>query len=337
MKILVIKLSALGDLFHALPAVHALKVGLGGEIHWVTQPEYRGVVDCFPDVDRVLLFPRRRVVSRLRGFLAELRAEQYDIVVDFQGLLKSAFVCGFARAKRRIGPSFHREFAHLAYSEVAGERNKNRHAVDENLDVIRHLGLPCDGEIAFPVKFPSAGRDEPRPRVAVLPASRWPSKNWPAACFADTLSRISKRRNISVFLIGRASDRGLCSEVADRMGDGAVNLAGEMALAQTGGLLREMDLLIANDSGPVHMAAAVRTPSLVVFGPTDPTRTGPYGDVHRVVTASLPCSPCFSRTCGQPGIPCLSGVTPERVAEVALEMLSPEAGVPTSASTRHRS
>jgi ADP-heptose:LPS heptosyltransferase len=100
-------------------------------------------------------------------------------------------------------------------------------------------------------------------------------------------------------------------------------MAGELTLPEMGGLLQEMDLLVANDSGPVHVAAAVGTPALVVFGPTDPRRTGPYGDKHRVLSASVPCRPCFSRTCRRPGIPCLAGVTPEAVAKAAGEMLSP--------------
>jgi len=89
-----------------------------------------------------------------------------------------------------------------------------------------------------------------------------------------------------------------------------------------GGWLRNMDLVIANDTGPVHMAAALGRPTLVVFGPTDPARTGPYGPGHRVLTASVSCRPCYSRRCRRPDTPCLSGVTPERVTEEARRMLS---------------
>ena len=105
------------------------------------------------------------------------------------------------------------------------------------------------------------------------------------------------------------------------VGDGVVNLAGQNSLAVTGGVLKAMDLLIANDTGPVHLAVAAGTPALVIFGPTDPVRTGPYGSRNRVVTAGLVCQPCFSRTCHKEGIPCLSGVTPEKVEAVAIEML----------------
>ena len=106
-------MSSLGDLFHALPAVHNLKAGLGAEVDWVVQPEYAALARCFTDVSRVIVFPRRAFFSGLFPFLRALRAERYDRIVDLQGLFKSALVARLARGGTRIGPSFHRESAHL--------------------------------------------------------------------------------------------------------------------------------------------------------------------------------------------------------------------------------
>lgn len=318
--VLVIKLSSLGDLFHALPAVHNLKVGLGAEIHWVTQEEYVELVQCFTDVDCVIPFYRKVFFSKLGPFLKELRAREYDYIIDLQGLLKSAIVGRLARGGKRIGPSFHREGTRLFYSAVTGKCNKNRHAVEENLDVVRYLGLDVIAP-AFPVDFPAKEPAGQQPRVSILPASRWSIKNWPAKCFIDVAERLQRIRNASIFILGGPDDMEVCGEIEKALNGKIVNMAGKTTLAETGGILKEMDLLIANDSGPVHMAAAVGTPALVIFGPTDPARTGPFGDGHRIAGTSLPCQPCFSRTCGQEGIPCLSGVTPERVVETALEML----------------
>lgn len=327
-RVLIVKLSSLGDLFHALPAVHNLKVGLSAEIDWVTQQEYVDLVRRFTDVDRVIPFYRRSFFMDLRPFLRELRAQKYDYVIDLQGLLKSAIIARLARGKKRIGPSFHREGSRLFYSAVAGKRNRNRHAVEENLDIVRYLGLdPVEPE--FPVNFPVKHLEEKRPRVAILPASRWHTKNWPVQCFINLVKYLQKTMDISVFLFGGAKDVEVCGEIERGLDGMVVNMAGKVNLADTGGLLKEMDILVANDSGPVHMAAAVGTPVLVVFGPTDPARTGPYGDRHRIVKTSLPCQPCFSRMCRRAGspssrqgdVPCLSEVTPERVGEMALEMM----------------
>ena len=322
MKILVIKMSSLGDLFHALPAVHNLKVGLDAEVDWVANEEYVELAKCFTDVNRVIQFPRTAFFANLKLFLSELRATEYEYIIDLQGLLRSAIVGRMARGRKRIGPSFHREGACFFYSAVAGRRNKNRHAVEENLDVVRYLNLDVV-ERQFPVNFPEKNLDKKRPRVAILPVSRWRTKNWPVKCFIDVARRLQRIRNVAVFLLGGPDDVTVCGEIERALkGQQVINTAGVCTLVDMGGLLKEMDLLIANDSGPVHMAVAVGTPVLVIFGPTDPARTGPYGNRHRIIKTSLPCQPCFSRACRRPGIPCLSGVTPENVGKLALEMLA---------------
>jgi lipopolysaccharide heptosyltransferase I len=319
--ILVVKLSSLGDLFHALPAVHRLKQGLNASIDWVCQREYADVVRCFTDVDNVIPFDRRPYPAGLRRVLPEIRARRYRYVVDAQGLMKSAIVAFLANARSRIGPSFHREGTWWLYDRVAGRRNKDRHAVEENLDVLDLLGIER-GAVEFPVRFPERPLDGPEPRVALLPSSRWETKNWPSSCFAAVGRRLREVSGASIFLVGGPADAEACAAVEKEMGGEVTNLAGRTTLPELGGILKQMNLLVANDSGPVHMAAAVGTPALVVFGPTDPQRTGPYGEGHKVASARLPCQPCFSRHCRRDDIACLAGVTPEHVSELAVEMLA---------------
>ncbi|OGV69963.1 MAG: hypothetical protein A2283_08115 [Lentisphaerae bacterium RIFOXYA12_FULL_48_11] len=322
MKILVIKLSSIGDIFHALPAVHSLKENLGANIDWVVHREYMDVIKCFPDVQRVIPFFRDSFFSNFALFLRELRREEYDYIIDLQGLLKSAMVAYLARGKEIIGPSFHREGAGIIYSRIAGQRNKHRHAVDECMDVAELL---CDKstvplKVEFPVQFPESKITGGHPKVAMLPVSRWETKNWPAKCYVEVIRRLKTLKEIEFFLIGGPDDRAVCEGIIRDAGAG-VNMAGKLSLIETGSLLKEMDLLIANDSGPMHMAVALDVPVLAIYGPTDPVRTGPYGSLNRIAKTSLDCQPCFSRTCRRDGIPCLSGVTPENVIEMALEML----------------
>ncbi len=320
-KILVVKLSSLGDLFHALPAVHNLKVGLGAQIDWVVQREYADLVGCFDDVRRVIPFDRHRALRRFSSFLKTLLAQRYDMVLDMQGLLKSGVITRLARADRRIGPSFHRECAWVFYHAVAGERDKERHAVDENFDVVRHLELEPMPP-AFPVTFPAVELAGNGPRVAVIPSSRWDTKDWTPAGFAAAARYLRDECGATVYLMGGPGDAARCADVDRMMGDGTVNLAGKTSLVEMGSYLSRMDLLIANDSGPVHMAAAVGTPTLVLFGPTCPTRTGPYGDTHRIVQSDpLECRPCFMRTCPPGHHRCMADISAEQVTAVALEML----------------
>ncbi len=323
-KVLIVKLSSLGDLFHALPAVAALKERLSAEIHWCTQEEYADLVGCFEDVDHVVPFPRRDFFRRRKEFRTELRKVHYDYVIDMQGLMKSCLVTLMADGDRKIGPSFSREGTGLLYPEKAVGKQKGRHAVQRAMDVLRYLKLaPLDVE--FRVRFPEVELKGGRPRVALVPASRWPTKTWSARAFADTARRMLRSGPMSFFIVGGPSDADLCSGIADDIGSCAQSLAGKYSIPESGGVLGQMDLVITNDSGPMHIAAAVGTRVLAIFGPTDAAKTGPYGEGHKVLTADVGCRPCLSRRCSKDGIPCLSGVTAERVAGAALEMLGGKA------------
>jgi heptosyltransferase I len=321
MRILIIKLSSLGDVFHALPAVRNLKVELNASIDWVTTSAYVDLVSCFDDVDNVIGFPRNHFFKHFREFRASLRQRDYDMVIDLQGLLKSSVVARLARSKQRIGPSFHREGSRLFYTSVAGARNKDRHAVLENLDIIRHLELEEHAPV-FPVSFPTPSIPlPPSPRVAICSTSRWPSKNWPLDRFAAVAKELQQSLNASIVLLGGPDEIDVCHQIEAALPKPCTNLAGKTKLPEMGGILKAMDLLIANDSGPVHMSAAVGTQALVVFGPTNPDRTGPFGDIHRVIKTAFPCQPCHRRTCEKPDMPCINGVKVFNVVAAAKEML----------------
>jgi ADP-heptose:LPS heptosyltransferase len=261
----------------------------------------------------------------------------YDLIIDFQGLLKSAWVARLARGARRIGPSFHREGARLLYSAVAGPRNKQRHAVEENLDVVRFLQLPL-GAPKFPAAFPLRLVGEPAPRVALVPFSRWPSKNWPPAAFVEVGRELQEQLNATLFILGSETETVGCARITAELSAGGgslaglgpaagggkgrvINLAGQTGLPQLGGVLQAMNLVIANDSGPMHLAVAAGTPVLAIFGPTDPLRTGPYGSKHRVIAGKLKCQPCFAGKCRFQDEACLRAVTPKMVVAAAMEML----------------
>jgi lipopolysaccharide heptosyltransferase II len=290
-------------------------------VDWVSQTNYAEVVRCFSDVRRVIGFPRRGGPADWQPFLRELRSERYDLIVDLQGLTKSALVGWLARGPRRIGPSYHRELSRLFYNEVTGPRDKNRHAVEEALDVVRHLGLSLPATPEFPVAFPKREFSAARPRIALAPCSRWPTKNWPAGRFIEAARALRERRSATFFLVGAPEDKPVCDAIAAALGDAAVNLCGETSLIELGGVMQAMDLALTVDTGPMHVAAAAGVPVLALFGPTDPRRTGPYGAQHRIVSVPLDCAPCFSDQCRRKDFACMERITPEAVAAAALEML----------------
>lgn len=319
MRILIVKTSSLGDLFHALPAVHLLRTGLDAHIDWVVNRAYAPLASCFLDVERVIPFPRDALLPNLGRFWSELRAEQYDLVVDLQGLLKSALITRAARSSRRIGPSFHREGSHRFYDHVAAERNKNRHAVDENLDVLRFLDLPA-GPVEFPVSFPACTPIQPSPasRVLLSPCSRHAAKNWPVERFAEVGRALHEQLGAALTISGVPQDADVCAELQSRLPKGAgVNLCGQTSLVELGSLLQAVQLVITVDSGPMHMAAAIGTPTLAIFGPTDPVRVGPYGPPHRVLRRSRVTD--YSKS----DLESIRAVTASEVISAARDMLNP--------------
>lgn len=320
-RILVVKLSSLGDILHVMPTVQALHEQLGAEIHWAVQPEYHDLVACLSAVTRIIDIPRHRWWSGMGAAIASLRSERYDLVIDLQGLLKSATTARLARASRRIGPSYAREGAGWLYGERAGPVNRNRHAVDQAMDLLDHLGLHRPSSAAVDLTHPVVTPPQPAPRVALLPQSRWESKNWPLRHFVRLARLLVDRSDVHIMVLGGKSDSAAGDLIAQTAPERVINACGRYSLPELFSLLEQCDLLVANDTGPVHMAAALGKPCLVLFGPTRAERTGPYGAKHVIMTHEVPCRPCLSRRCCVPGHPCLARITPEAVCVRALEML----------------
>ncbi len=286
MRALVVKLSSLGDLFNAMPAVQLVRRHTGAVMDWVTQPEYVSLVRLVQGVERVIAYPRRNFYTAWPAFRRELRRDSHDLVLDYQGLLKSALVCRLAGGRRMISPSFSREgSAYLLHEKAALSADGPRHAVDQCLDTVRHLGLPVD-RVEWGINFPPVELPGPAPHIALAPFSRWPAKNWPLQRFRIVAADLLRDTRGSIHLLGGPDDREACESLARELGPRIFNHAGATDLPQTGGLLARMDLLITNDSGPMHMACAAGTRVLALFGPTDARRTGPYGDRHVVLQST---------------------------------------------------
>lgn len=173
----------------------------------------------------------------------------------------------------------------MLYDEVCGEKTSLRHAVEENLDVVRHLGIEV-GEPAFPLELETRTLDEPAPHIAMAPASRHAPKNWAPDNFVQLARLLNQNTGGTIYLVGSPDDATLCSSLAGQIGKGAVNLAGTTNIVQLATLLKSVDVLIANDSGPMHLAVAAQTPVLGIFLSTDPRRHGPYGAQHRTLSAA---------------------------------------------------
>lgn len=327
--ILLIKPSSLGDIVHAMPACMAIhRAYPTARLTWLVKREWAGLVERIDGVDRV--WP---VKSTLKGWLSEvfpLRAERFDLVVDLQGLFRSAAIGWLSGSPLRVGFANGREGSPWFYSRRVPVPHIEMHAVDRYLLVATAVGAAETGAPEFRFRIPHSDHEEvdrmlSRSGVrsgtswaAMNVSARWPTKRWPAAAFAEVADRLQQEGYGEVVMIGGPDERADIAAVSGMMKTPAIDLAGAMAVGLLPALLSKASLLITNDSGPMHVAAAVGTPVVALFGPTSAVRTGPYGVGHQVLTGQVPCRPCFSRTCHNTlPLECLRTVSPEQVLVAA--------------------
>ena len=336
-RILVVKPSSLGDILHTFPAVELLRRRFPeAELDWLVHPAFREVLAFSPfPVTRVIPFERRklgRAVTFLREFFRltrELRRRRYDLVIDFQGLLRSAVFGFLARGPRPVGFSHPREGnARWLYGRRC-RVDMARHAVERNVALVNQL-LGKDDPVPelllprhrFSVKLPVEA--EGKRLVGVIPGARWVSKRFPPELFAAVMKAVRRDFPEVVFLvIGSASERADAERILEEFGmSGAFSLAGRTGIGEMMELLGGCELVISNDSGPIHAAAALGVPVFGFFGPTRPEWTGPYGAGHRVFRKELECAGCMRRSCPQGTPPACHQLDAELVAAAVAQQLS---------------
>ena len=327
--ILLIKPSSLGDIVHAMPTCAAIRQTYPkARLTWLVKRQWAGLVERIEGVDRV--WP---VESTATGWLSQvppLRAEHFDLVVDLQGLFRSAAIGRLSGSPLLVGFANGREGSPLFYSKRVQVPRMEMHAVDRYLLVAKAMGATGSGAPEFRFRIPQADQEEVErllARSGVMPgmewvamnvSARWPTKRWPAESFAEVADRLQQERSLAVVMIGGRGERANVAAVSAMMQTPAIDLTGATTVGLLPALLGKASMLITNDSGPMHIAAAVGTQVVALFGPTSAVRTGPYGVGHEVLTAKVPCSPCFSRTCHNTlPLECLRRVSPEQVLAAA--------------------
>jgi lipopolysaccharide heptosyltransferase I len=325
-RVLIIKPSAIGDVVHALPVLPRLRrLWPSASLSWLITPACKALVERHPLVDEVILFHRKQwgrgwysptALLELFGFIRDLRRREFDLVIDLQGLFRSAWIAAASGAPRRIGFSNAREFAPFFYTELVDCSWQKDHAVQRYLKIASALGCG-DG----PVEFRFAVDDEDRRAISekipegvayavLMPGTNWETKRWPIERFAALVAPLKDQFGLETVVAGASTDVALAAKIP-----AAYNLAGQTNLRQIVALLERAKLVIGNDTGPMHMAAALGVPLVTPYGPTDPARTGPFGRLDSVVRLEMPCSPCFSRTCSHRS--CMTWLKTDSILESA--------------------
>jgi len=329
-RILLVKLSSFGDVIHALPTLEALRATFPqAHITWLVEEAFAPLLSGHPALDEVWTAPRLRFnqgrsINKAVSLARRLREGAFDLVIDLQGLLKSALWVALARSPRKVGYDRTREWSYLALTERAPRFDPEAHAVRRYLNLARHLGAPPTlprFRFGFPLSFePGRFKMTRGPLAALHPGARWATKLWPAVHWARLADWLVREKGFKVVITGSAGDRPLAEDIISLMQAPALNLAGRTTLEDLAGLLAHASLAVTADTGPMHLAAALGTRVVAVFGPTAPWRTGPFGEGHEIVRLDLECNPCFKRRCPEPR--CLTELSPEAVQAACEKILS---------------
>src|SRR5262245_27004664 len=318
-RILIVRLGAIGDVVHTLPALAALRRALpGAYLAWIVE---RGgaarLLEGNPCLDELIELDIRgwrdrltkgETINEIRNAIARMRGSSFDLALDFQGLMKSALIPWLVRIPRRVG------FARGALREPAGgimlteqvEANDHDHVIKKNLRLVEHLSCDVNGAYEFPIALSSQDELFANEQTAlwggsfaiINPGGGWPTKLWGAANFASVADRLWETYGIHSVVTYGPGEEELASEVVKLTHSGRTTLL-DTGLKQFFALARRAKIFIGGDTGPMHLAAAAGTPIVAIFGPTNSRRNGPFsGDDVVIERFDLDCrTECYRRSC----------------------------------------
>lgn len=336
-KILVIRLSSVGDIVHALPAVAALGTTFPHvEITWLIEARYASLLEGNPFLKRVLtldtlgwrkrLFSPRTAREAARG-IRLLRGGKFDAVIDFQGLVKTALIGRLARAQRRVGLAsgwLKEPVAALFYSEQVMAHGA-KHVVEENLALAGGMGakadkwqfpLPC-GAIDERWALETAARMNPEPFILISPGAGWIAKRWPPSSYAQLIARLEREGPWSIVVSGSAAEEEEIRLIVNESGARHAHYV-PTSILQFIALARRALVFIGGDTGPLHIAAALGVPIVAIYGPTDPGRNGPFAAADITIWNGEPIN--HSRRAKQPRF--LEGIPVEDVVAAVYARLA---------------
>lgn len=334
-RILVIRLDRIGDVILSTPVVRALRKAYpGGFIGCMVRPYCREIVEGNPYIDEAIIYDKESGLQGLADIVTRLRREKFDLALILHPTRRTHLIAFLAGIPERVG--YDAKWGGLLTKRVPHAKQFGlKHERDYTLDLVRYIGVePHDTALDLPVKAASerkvedllakAGVRPGEPLVVLHPGASCPSKRWPADRFAKAGAALASRRGARVVVVAGPGEKAAGDSVAAAIGDRAINLAGSTTVADLASLFRRASLVISNDSGPVHIACAVGTPVIAIFGRNDrglsPLRWGPTGPRDVVLHKEVGCEVCLAHRCAR-GFACLAAVTVDEVVAAALRIL----------------
>lgn len=337
MKVFILKPSSLGDVVQALPVLRMLKKHYPeAEVHWWIDAGLIPLLEEDPDLAGLIPFERRRWSSPLHWDEAvrsifSIRGLRFDCVLDLQSLARSAACAWLADGGITIGLEDSREGAPALYDIAVPRPSYETHAVDWYLKTLAPMRVPIDWNIDWlPVRprvaqaIQDKWHPEAGPWIALQPGARWTNKRWPAEFYATVVRHLAALfPDFRFAVLGGMDDQDAGRVIAAAAPGRSLDLTGRTSLPEMVEWLRRCELVVSNDTGPMHVAAALGKRIVALFGPTEPARTGPYGQLSNVLQLRLPCVPCMTTRCHWKNpLECLLAIRPEAVVARVRELFA---------------
>ncbi|MDQ6632190.1 MAG: lipopolysaccharide heptosyltransferase II [Verrucomicrobiota bacterium] len=342
MKILILKPSSLGDVIHALPVLRLLKLHFPrSEIYWWLEKNLKPLLEGDPDLAGIFSFERKRWATprhlpELAQSIFALRQKHFDWVIDLQGLARSGMFAWLANGNLTVGLDNLREGAREGargfYDLMAPRALAGTHAVDRYLAILPLLRVPVHQQFNWlperreiAAKFNEKWKLNSAHWILLVPGARWNNKRWPSEYFSETVRQLLQNSpELNFAILGNHHDSELARVIAKNNPARCLDLTGQTSLPELIEWIRRCRLILTNDTGPMHIAAALGKPVVALFGPTDPKGTGPYQQKKNVIQlTNLPCVPCLKDYCtyAKP-LECLRAINPVFVCEQVQKQLA---------------
>ncbi len=346
-NILIVRLSALGDVVDVLPALRSLRFHFpNSKIGWLVEDRACSILSGHPDIDEIIVFPRKRwqrnilkrstffeTLSDIVSFYRKLRNEGYDFVLDFHGNLKSGIMTILTGSKNRIGfgKGHSKEFNYLFTKYHISPPNKRVHRIDRNLALLSSLDidtrfhkpeLPISKQCQEYISLFLEKQDiSSKPIILVHPCTSeyGAYKRWSTSNYAFLTDMILEKFDANVIFTWGPNELDIVNDIVKKMNNSAV-VACDTTIKQLVELIRHADLFISGDTGPSHIASTLCIPTVAIFGPKDPVIYGPYNCNSIAVSKDLTCSPCRQRTCSD--TKCITEISPKEVFDSVTKLMN---------------
>lgn len=339
-SILLVKLSSIGDVVMTTAAARALRKDIpNAKIYWAVESKSAGVLEANPDIDRLFVW-KRDSFRTFREFASELRAYEFDIAVDLQGMARSAMVTRVSGAKRRIGFAYGREFSKMAYNEIVecetklAKGSRCCHSMNCYMRMMRYLGVKEQGigdmriavtpeenaKVADLLSTIGIGPNEPF--AGISPATTRDNKHWTKPHWAKLSDLLWENLGLKTVYLGSPGNREYIDDIISQSGAPCINAAGETSLKQAAVVLDRSKVVVAVDTGLLHVGTALGKPTVGIFGPTNAWENHAHRKNFVLSKIDMDCYPCRKNVTCEGRFDCMVNLMPEKVFDGVEKVMS---------------